>query len=201
MDTTYHIYTSDELNCSGQTLLPHNWKPQNYLTYVEINDPNAGVRNAYFAAFNTKLDALIYFRNFISDIYSAYQDKNYFFKLNQINNIINLIKTKGNDKDIDLSIVDFDFEDLSLNTLNSGYWVDASKLILKQIIEDLNFDIQSDNEDPDLDNPEFSFPSLKKVQEECKRLVYQDNICNPIFIEKFNKMCKNMNDFLDYWFD
>lgn len=207
MSKKYHIYTTDEIKNSIQSPRSRNWDPTNYITNVNIYDPNTGVRNISFFAFNNKLNALIYFRNFIADMQVDCSNKNYFLKLSEIDNCINLIKANKSDQNIDLSIIDFDFEDLSLGTYSSGYWADSAKLILKQIIDDIDehFEVLSydemENGYSDLSDPKFSTSSLKKIQEECINLINHEDIFNPTFIENVNILCLYMNDFWDYWFE
>lgn len=207
MIKVHHIYTTNEINNSNQPPLSHNWGPTNYLTNVNINDPNAGVRNISFVAFNNKLNALIYFRDFIANIQKDFPNKNYFLKLSQIDNSINLLKANKSDQNIELNIIDFDFEDLSISTYNSGYWPDSVKLILNQIVEEIDvyFEILSfddiENSYSNLNNSKFSTHSLKEIQVECANLVNYKDICNPTFIEKFNILCQYMNDFWNYWFE
>lgn len=207
MGKSFHRYTEYELSHSIGASLCSNWISTNYLTQVETNDPNAGVREVYLTAFKNKLDALYYFYNLISDIYDNCFEEKYLSKLNEINNLISLIKLNKSDEDIDLSVVNFNFEDLSLNSYNDGYWIDSVKQILQQIIEDINiyFEIQYENESDDTlsqyDNLEFSLSSLKEFQIECQNLINFKNIFDPIFVEKFNKTCTYMNNFWNYWFE
>lgn len=204
----YHTYTPNEISNSTGLRVPCNWDPSNYLTHVDINDSNVGVRQVSIIAFNSKLDALNYFHSFISNLNEDSSQKYYTLKLSGIDNSINSIKASRNDKDIDLGIVDFQFDDLSLSTYNSGYWIDSTKLILKQIIDeiDIYFEMQYDDDTIesdylDLNSSRFSTSSLRKLQAECQNLINFENIHDTYFIETFNHICIYMNDFWDFWFE
>lgn len=205
MGKSFDRHAKYELSHSIGASLYSNWISTDYLTQVETNDPNAGVREVYLIAFKNKLGALYYFYNLISDIYDNCFEEKYLSKLNEINNLISLIKLNKSDEDIDLSVVNFNFEDLSLNSYNDGYWIDSVKQILQQIIEEINiyFEIQYENEfdGTQSDNLKFSLSSLKKFQIECQNLINFKNILNPIFVKKFNKTCTYMNNFWNYWFE
>ncbi|WP_029451287.1 hypothetical protein [Clostridium algidicarnis] len=207
MNSSFHIYTPEEVDSTNHSSIHHNWNPKNYLINASINDPNTGVRQVCFIAFENKLNALNYFRNFLTDIKEDCPKKSHFLKLSEIDNSINLIKANRTDKYIDLSIVDFYFEDISLNTCNSGYWINTSKLILKQIIDEIDvyFEIQDADENEDdytnLKNSRYSTSSLKETQVECQNLISHENTCDQIFVEKFNELCHYMNDFWDFCFE
>lgn len=207
MSNDYHIYTTHEMNNSIQSPISHNWNSTNYITNINIYDPNTGVRNVSFVAFSNKLNALIYFRNFIANMQGDCPNKNYFLKLSEIDNSINLINRIKSDQNIDFSVIDFDFEDLSLCTYNSGYWSSSAKLILNQIINDIDecFEIMSydemENDYSNSSDSKFSISSLKKIQERCTNLINDEDVFNPTFIGDFNTLCQYMNDFWAYWFE
>lgn len=204
----YHIYTIDEISHSDRSPLMQNWKPTDYLLNVDIYDPNVGVRQVHLLAFKNKLSAFNYFRDYVAVLRNDYTNKDYFLKLSDIDNSINLIRANKSDENVDLSVVEFQFEDLTLSIYSSGYWIDAAKLILQQIINELdshfeilNEDDSNEDEESDIKNLKFSISSLESIQEQCRNLICHEDTCSPIFVNKFNELCKYMNDFWDFWWE
>ena len=203
MSEIFHIYTSEELSNPAPSSLDFNWNPSNYLTIAYASDTNAGVYETKILSFENKLCALHYFRNFLNDIKTECPGKNLFKKVSEIDNSINSIIMTKTDKNIDLQIVNFDFDYISISTDFSGYWNDASKSILKGISDDIDsfFDFQYDDETEDdysiILNSNGSTTSLRKIQANCRDLFQYNNINDQFFINKFYELCQSMNQFWD----
>lgn len=188
----FHIYTKEEINCTTKFAIDQNWGITNFLTFANAYDGTDGSSNIVILAFENKLNALYYFRDFLMGIKESCPGKNFFLKLSEIDNLINLIKLKNSDEDIIFDIVDFEFGDISLTTNNSGYWEDASKPLLEQIIDEIDYYFDFRYED-ELEN-ETSL-SLKEIQDQCRDLMKQTNVRDQDYRVKFIRICNFMNDF------
>lgn len=203
MSEIFHIYTSEELSNPTPSSLDFNWNPSNYLTIAYASDKNAGVYETKILSFENKLCALHYFRNFLNDIKNECPGKNIFKKVSEIDNSINSIIMTKTDKNIDLQIVNFDFDYISISTDYSGYWNDVSKSILKEISDDIDsfFDFQYDDETEDdysiVLNSNGSTTSLRKIQADCRDLFQYNDINDQFYINKFYELCQSMNQFWD----
>lgn len=199
----FHIYNNEELSNTNPSSLYCNWSSSNYLTIAYTSDTNAGVYETKILSFENKLCALHYFRNFLNSIKNEWPSKNLFKKVSEIDNSINTIIVTKTDKDTNLQIVDFDSDDIIVNTDFSGYWNDVSKLILKEIYNEIDsyFDFQYEDEIEDdysiTSNSDGSTTSLRKIQEECNNLFEYTNINDQFYINKFFELCQSMNQFWD----
>lgn len=196
MSEIFHAYTIEEINNINKSSISHNWGVTNFLAFVYAHDTNDGSSNIAILAFENKLNALVYFRDFLMSIKESCSGKNFFLKLSDIDNQINLINLNKSDEDINFDVVNFDIEGISLNITKSGYWDDVSKLILEQIIDEIDcyFDFRYEDE---LEND--TSISLKEIQEQCYDLIKYTDIRNQAYIDKFIKVCHFMNNFWDEW--
>lgn len=203
MSEVFHIYDTEELNNLTPSSLNSNWNPSNYLTIVHASDSNVGKYETQILSFENKLCALYYFRNFLDNIKDECPGKDFFNKISKVDNSINSIFTNKTDENINLQIVDFEFDYISLNTHYSGYWIDVSKLILKEIFDEIDsfFDYQYDNEIGDdyfiTLNSNGLTTSLRGLQADCQKLYEYKDLNDQFFTNKFYELCQLMNQFWD----
>lgn len=203
MSKVFHIYTSEELDNPTPLSLDFNWDPSNYLTIAYASDTNVGVSETRILSFENKLCALHYFRNFLDDIKQKCRSENISKKMSEIDNSINSITITKTDKNIDLQIVNFESDNISIGTDYSGYWKDVSKAILKEISDDIDcfFDFQYDDETEDdysiTLNSNGLTTSLRKIQAHCRELFEYNDINDQFFIKRFYELCQSMNQFWD----
>jgi hypothetical protein len=203
MPEIFHTYDTEELSNTTPSSIDFNWNTSNYLSIAYVSDTNVGVYETKILSFKNKFCALHYFRNFLDSIKAECPDKNLLNKISEIDNSINSIIMRKTDENIDLQIVNFEFDYISLSTDYSGYWHDASKLILKEIFDEIDsfFDFQYEDEmEEDYSitlNSDGSTTSLRKIQADCKDLLEYKDLDDQFFINKFYELCQSMNQFWD----
>lgn len=197
MNQEFHVYTIEEINHSSKATISENWDVTNFLAFVYAHDTTVGASNIAILAFENKLNALLYFKDFLMGIEESCSGEKISLKLNEIDCLINKIKLDKNDRDINLDVINFEFEDVTLDILINGYWCDVSKLVLEQIIGEIDYYFDFRYED-ELEND--TSISLNEIKEQCNDLIENADIQDQTYINRFNKLCHFMNNFWDELF-